>query len=252
MPSYSRASNSPNLKWTLRLQSDVSVHSTLILMMICFLKTGPRINELYLHLCFPNEQVFDEDGYRKKNGLNLKLEYNSKKQSESSRKVLMSEVTTRDLLEFTPKLDEIFGSCQLRQTKNDHDSMRTFEGKQCNERFKVIKYLSNTNCCLKLALPLWKGSLQDTDVAFDPFSDGILRSITLNNTLFDRVAAFKAFFTVEASRGYKELKTAPRIDRGYDYNNVTTFYNYFGMRYHVVSCTELKFGLVSYSDIEGD
>ena len=60
--------------------------------------------------------------------------------------------------------------------------------------------------------------------AFDPFEEGIVRSLTLNNTLFQNVTSFKAFYTLGRSTGYKELKAAPTIDRGYDYNNRFKFF----------------------------
>ena len=199
-----------------------------------------KINDVYLHLCAPTEQVFDEAGYNKKTKSNLKLNHSSKANSKKSRHELIHNVSTKNLLEFTPKVDEIFESCQLRQKTNDYEGMETFNGTQCNGWIEVIKYLYNTNCCLILALPPWKGELKFTDVAFDPFDEGIVRSITLNNTLFQKVTSFKAFYTLGRSTGYKELMAAPTIDRGYDYNNRTTFYNHFGMRYHVVSCPKVQ------------
>ena len=133
----------------------------------------------YLHLCAPIEQVFDEAGYNNKTGSKLKLDRSSKNESIKSGQKLIYNVTTKNLLEFTPKVKEIFESCQLRQKTNDYEGMETFNGTQCNGWFDVIKYLSNTDCCLKLSLPPWIGSLDDTDVAFDPFAVGIVRSITL-------------------------------------------------------------------------
>ena len=170
--------------------------------------------------------MFDVRGYNEKTRPKIKLDLRSKESSEKSRKELLSKVTTKDLLAFTPKVDEIFGSCRLRQTKNDHDGIRDLMGKECNEWFKVMKYLSNSKCCLKMTLPRWKGSLRYTDVTFDPFAEGIIRSFTLNNTLFDKVTSFKAFFTFGKSLGYKELQTAPTIDRGYDYSNRSNILQY--------------------------
>ena len=172
--------------------------------------------DVHLHLCAPTVQVFDVRKYNEKTRSEISLDLRSKEHSEESRKKLMSKVTTKDLLEFTPKIDEIFGSCRLRQIENAHDGMKDFGGKKCSGWFKVRKYLSNSNCCLKMTLPLWKGSLQSTDVAFDPFAVGIIRSITLSHTLFDKVTSFKAFYTLGRSLGYKELMAAPSIDRGYD------------------------------------
>ena len=235
MPSLLRASTSPSSKWTPALSSTVSYHFTVLILSDCPLLKDVGTREVHLHLCAPIEQVFDEGKYNEKNRPKIVLNLNSKDLSEKSRKTLLSKVTTKDLLEFTPKVDEIFVSCRLRQTKSDHDGIRDFKGKECNEWFDVFKYLSNSNCCLRMTLPIWKGSLRHIDVAFDPFAVGIIRSITLNDTLFHKVTTFKAFYSLGNSPGFKELMAAPSIDRGYDYSNHSMFYNHFGMRYHVVS-----------------
>ena len=209
-----------------------------------------RVRDVYLHICAPTDQVFDETGYNKKTRSNLKLNHSSKANSKESRHELIHQVSTKNLLEFTPKVNEIFESCQLRQKTNDYEGMETLNATQCNGWFDVIKYLSNTNCCLKLTLPRWKGELEYTDVAFDPFDEGIVRSITLNSTLFQKVTSFKAFYTLGRSIGYKELKAAPTIDRGYDYNNRSFFYNHFGMRYHVVSTPKVVKGYNSVPKLQ--
>ena len=200
--------------------------------------------DVHLHLCAPTVQVFDVRKYNEKTRSDISLDLRSIQHSEESRKKLMSKVTTKDLLEFTPKVDELFGSCRLRQIENAHDGMKDLGGKKCSQRFKVMKYLSNSNCCLRMTLPRMIGSLQSTDVAFDPFAVGIIRSITFNHTLFNKVTSFKAFYTLGNSLGYKELQTAPTIDRGYDYSSRSTYYNHFGLRRHVVSCPELTFSLI--------
>ena len=176
-------------------------------------------------------------------GSNLHLNHSSKEASEESRKKLVSHVSTKQLLEFTPKVNQVFGSCKLRQTKENPNGIHEFFGKKCNSQFKVVRYLSNTDFCLRFGFPRRQDSLSFREVAFDPSDPGIMQSITLNNTLFANVTSFKVFYTLDNSTGYKELETAPRIDRGYNYNDSSAFYSHFGIRNHVVSswlvCSEV-------------
>ena len=147
----------------------------------------------------------------------------------------MSQVSTKHLLEFTPKGAEMFGSCKLRQATTSHGGIQELPGKDCSSSLQVVRYLSNTDFCLRVGFPRQQGLISYKEVAFDPSAPGIVQSITLNHTLFAKVASFKVFFTLGNSTGYKELETAPRIDRGYNYDDNSTFYNHFGIRYHVVS-----------------
>ena len=181
--------------------------------------------------------MFDEEGYRCKTGSNLTLNHASKEESERSRRRLMSEVSTKDLLEFTPNVGDVFESCKLRQASSSTSGLDEFFGKVCNSGIKVQKYLSNTDCCLRIKFPRTRESVPWREITFDPSAPGIVRSVMLNNTVFGKVASFKIFYSLLSSTGYKELERAPSIDRGYNYTDGSAFYNHFGIRHHVVSST---------------
>ena len=207
--------------------------SRLILNLIYY--TESREPGFILNVCAPSDQVFNETEYNVKTGSNLHLNHSSKEASEASRKKLVSHVSTKHLLEFTPKVNQVFGSCKLRRTEENPHGIQEFIGTECSDRFRVVRYLSNTDFCLRFAFPRRQDSLSFREVAFDPSDPGIVQSITLNNTLFANVTSFKLFYTLNNSTGYKELETAPRIDRGYNYNDSRAFYSHFGIRNHVVS-----------------
>ena len=188
-----------------------------------------------LHVCAPTEQVFNATEYNKKTGSQLTLNLSSKAESENSRNDLISQVSTKHLLEFTPKVDDVLESCILRQLTDSFGGSEEYGRELCNKWIKVQKFLSNTDFCLLFKFSQRKGSIIFQEVSFDPLATGIVREITLNKSLFKNVSSFKLFYGLEDKLSYQELQKAPTVDRGYNYTTGNSFYNNFGIRFRVVS-----------------
>ena len=191
-------------------------------------------------VCMPDHKVFDAVAFNNATGNKLSLNLTSEASSLKSLHELMALATTAQLLQFTPKVEEVLYECKLRQTSSEHVGLETFDGKGCSEHIIINKFLSNTDVCFRFRFPLPKGSLLFNEVAFDPFESRVMRSITFNEKLFEKVTTFKIFFTLFKSTVFRELIRAVTADRGYDPINNKTSYNHFGVRYSLVSLIEKR------------
>ena len=111
--------------------------------------------------------------------------------------------------------------------------------KQCSARMFIDKFLSNSDVCFRFFFPFPNGIVWYNEVAFDPSESRVMRSITLNKELFEKVTTFKIFFTLQKTTTFRELIRAVTADRGYDSNNNKSWYNHFGVRYSLVSNDKL-------------
>ena len=204
---------------------------------------GPKYADDKAHnvtmiVCMRDHEVFDEGAFNNATFNNLSLDLTSEESSLKSLSDLMAMATTEQLLQFTPNVEEILDACKLRQTLSGDVGLETFNGKECFRKLATVKFLSNTDVCFRFDFPYPQGIVWFNEVAFDPIESLVMRSITFNKKLFDKVTTFKIFFTLERSTISRELIRAVTADRGYDPTNNKTWYNHFGVRHSLVSSNE--------------
>ena len=147
----------------------------------------------------------------------------------------MDQVTAEKLLEYTPATTGIMSRCGLRRIRNRDGLFEDMEGKECNKYINVTKFLFNNNACYECDFPWPKGDLWYNMIAADPIAPQIMRSITLNSTLFAKVDGFMAFYSLKGNSTLKELtRSGIRTDRDYDYEEGKPHFSHFGLRYKMV------------------
>lgn len=147
----------------------------------------------------------------------------------------MDQVTAEQVMKYTPAATEIISRCGLRRIRSRDGLFEDMEGKECNKYINVTKFLFNNNACYECHFPWPKGDLWYTMIAADPIAPQIMRSVTLNSTLFSKVDEFMPFFSLKHNSTLKELtRSAIRTHRDYDYEKEKPHFSHFGLRYKMV------------------
>ena len=143
-----------------------------------------------------------------------------------------------EILKYSPSIDETIDYRSLRNVKPGN-IMSYPAGNECLKHFQLSKHVSNYFFCYRFILNTSLEGYDDAMIVFDTIEPFVASLISLNLSLFDKVAEFMAFYNSKDSLPREEIIQATSLDRILLSDN-QVMYNNFGVRYKVDIIQDLE------------
>ncbi|KAI1304221.1 hypothetical protein HDE_01921 [Halotydeus destructor] len=173
----------------------------------------------YLHLCPYMWDVIDIAAYNRDRNTSLKR--------DMSVHLFHSTFTIKDLLNYTPRVDDLISSCRLRRPGTNDFSR--YEETDCHEVFHVLKYVTLEFVCYQISLiPLENDLKYDFNkMAYAQYYPGNYYIVRLTDHWVKYMGTCKVM-SVERREGEdKSMSTAPSLTR--KALNGSLLYNFFSV-----------------------